>query len=213
MTEQKIRRMMAVLLLLQLLAALYWGFQKEGYYIDELWSYGLANSRETPFLQDKAGYMNAWHGPEFYGEYLTVDPGEWFDFRSVYENQAQDVHPPFYYLLLHTVCSVFAGEFSKWFGLAINLCFFAGILWLLFAIGGKLLGRENPARLLPPLLYGFSGGALSMVVYIRMYAMLTFWVLLFTLLVFASMEARGKSGRRQIGVFVGILALPSPRDF
>lgn len=30
--------------------ALYWCAKKEGYYIDELWSYGLSNSYYSPFL-------------------------------------------------------------------------------------------------------------------------------------------------------------------
>ena len=107
MKEKKIRLIMVLILVVQLLNVLYWGSKKEGYYIDELWTYGLANSYEAPFLWEKAGYMNEWHEPEFYMDYLVANEGEKFAFHSVYENQARDVHPPFYYMILHTVCSLF----------------------------------------------------------------------------------------------------------
>lgn len=109
--------------LLLFLNCFYWGSQKEGYYIDELWSYGLANSCYAPFLQDQDDYMDHWHGSGFYMNYLTVDSGDAFSYVSVYDNQVHDVHPPLYYMLLHTVCSLFKGNFSKWFGLSINLLF------------------------------------------------------------------------------------------
>lgn len=204
MKEKKIRLIMVLILVVQLLNVLYWGSKKEGYYIDELWTYGLANSYEAPFLWEKAGYMNEWHEPEFYMDYLVANEGEKFAFHSVYENQARDVHPPFYYMILHTVCSLFPESFSKWFGLAVNFLYFAGIIWLLYEISGQLLGKENPARLLSPFIYGFSGGALSTVMYIRMYTMLTFWVQLLVFLVFYAMGNKIENIGKKLGLFVGI---------
>lgn len=204
MTKQKTRLLMLLLLTLELLGGLYWGVKKEGYYIDELWSYGLANSYYAPFLQEKEHYMNTWHAPDFYWDYLTVDRQEAFSYGSVYANQTRDVHPPLYYILLHTVCSLFPGEFSKWFGLSVNLVFFGGILWLLYEIGGHIFGEESAVRLLPALIYGFSGGALSTVMYIRMYTMLTFEGLLLLLLVCKLMKSGGGGRRTRL---LGMVAL------
>ncbi len=58
--------------------ALYWCARKEGFYIDELWSYGLSNSYYCPSLNQKENYMNSWHQPSFYEDYLTVRQGETF---------------------------------------------------------------------------------------------------------------------------------------
>ena len=168
--------------------ALYWCIQKEGYYIDELWSYGLSNSYYSPFLYQEEDYMNTWHQPIFYENYLMVKQGESFSYGSVYNNQIYDVHPPFYYILLHTVCSFFPNRFSKWFGLSINLLFFCASVFLLYKISGLLLGEMNYVRLLPPLLYGLSMGAVSTLIYIRMYMLLTFWTLLFVCLLFLLMK-------------------------
>lgn len=170
-----------------LLNVFYQGTRKEGYYIDELWSYGLANSYYMPFLQEQEGYLNHWHEGAFYKSYLTVGEGEAFSFGSVYDNQARDVHPPLYYFLLHLICSVFEGEFSKWFGLSINLLFFGGVLWLMLEIGGQMAGNRY-GSLVAPILYGISGGGAATALYIRMYMMLAFWGLLFVWLTFSLME-------------------------
>lgn len=172
--------------------AVNFGYRKEGYYIDELWSYGLANSYETPFLQEMEGYMETWHQPNFYEQYLTVEPSRTFAWSAVYSNQMRDVHPPLYYILLHGISSFFPGEFSKWYGLLINLLFYVGTLFLLFELGGIFdRSKKSYARLLVPVLYGVSAGALSNVVYIRMYMMLTCITVLFAVLVWHAMIKEG----------------------
>ncbi len=139
-------------------------------------------------MQEKSGYLEHWHDPSFYASYLTVSADERFSYDVVYENQEQDVHPPLFYCILHTVCSFFPGRFSKWFGLSINLFFFAATLWMLYRLGGMLCGREGMLRFLTPLLYSVSAGALSCVLYLRMYMMLTFFAVVFAFLLYRVME-------------------------
>lgn len=156
--QMKMSILFLIILAVQLVNVFAWGCRKEGYYIDELWSYGLANSYYQPFLQDRTDYMNRWHSADYFESYLIVEPEEVFSFDSVYYNQTQDVHPPFYYMLLHALSSCFVGEFSKYIGLAINFLFFAGTLWILYLTGCEYLGKERYTVLLAPLLYGFSVG-------------------------------------------------------
>ncbi len=182
--------------------ALYWCARKEGFYIDELWSYGLSNSYYCPSLNQKENYMNRWHQPSFYEDYLTVRRGEAFSYGSVYDNQVHDVHPPCYYILLHTVCSLFPDHFSKWFGLTINLLFFCGSIYLLYQISGIILGEKRITRVIPPLLYGLSMGAVSTLIYIRMYMLLTFLALLFVFLTFLLIGT--KDNKKGILLLIGI---------
>lgn len=175
-----------------IIIAVYLGYEKEGYYIDELWSYGLANSYKMPYLQEVEGYMGNWHQPDFYEHYLMVEPEETFAWESVYSNQEKDVHPPLFYFLLHGICSLFPGKFSKWYGLVINYIFFVGILFLLYVLSGILFGKASFIRLIAVIVYGISAGALSGVVYIRMYMMLVFFALLFACLVRCAMTAEGQ---------------------
>lgn len=167
---------------------LFWGIKKEGYYIDELWSYGLSNGYYQPFLQNQENYMEEWHTPGFYHNWLTVQNNP-FSFDSVYFNQAEDVHPPFFYFLLHAISSCFQGIFSKWFGLGINLLFFGLTVFLLYRLAVRFLGERQEA-LIPVLVFGFSVGAVSMTMYIRMYMMLTFFALLFLYLSVCFMEEK-----------------------
>lgn len=177
-----------IILVILIVNAIYWCIVKEGYYIDELWSYGLSNGNYTPFLNQKEDYMNNWHQPEFYEDYLVVRPTAAFSYDSVYDNQVKDVHPPLYYMILHTVCSCFPDRFSKWFGLFVNLLFYCGSILLLYKISGQILGEKNYVRLIPPFFYGLSMGAVATLIYIRMYMLLTFWSLLFVYSVFRLMK-------------------------
>lgn len=197
---------MLFILLIVIVNALYWCGAKEGYYIDELWTYGLSNSYYMPFLQQQEGYMNEWHQPSFYMDYLSVNQDETFAYASVYSNQVSDVHPPSHYMLLHTVCSLFPEHFSKWFGLIINLFFFCLSVILLYKISGLIFGEGSYSSLIPPLLYGFSIGAVATLIYIRMYMMLTFWTLLFTFTIFRLMRESDAKYRRSrlIGVSLSI---------
>ena len=116
-----------------------------------------------------------WKTREEAKDYLTVAPNERFNYVSVYYNQARDVHPPLYCILNHTVCSFFPDTFSKYFFFSISLAFFAGTCFIIRSIL-KLLDKE---KLVIPtvLLYGLSMGAISTVIYARMYMMLAFFTL------------------------------------
>lgn len=191
-----------IILAVQILNLLFWGWQKEGYYIDEMSSYGLSNGYYRPFLQDAEGYMDHWHDASFYMEWLTASEEDRFCYGSVYDNQANDVHPPLFYFLLHTICSFFPNMFSKWFGLLLNVVFFGLTELFLYLLSKKLLG-DNRLSLLPPLLYGFSVGGLSTAVYIRMYMMLTFWGILFLYLAVLFLEDKPKYPATFAAVFAG----------
>ena len=114
-----------------------------------------------------------WKTPQEVHEYLTVSDNDRFNFISPYFHQARDVHPPVFYYLVHIVSSVFAGVFSKYIIFGINMAF----LLLTCLIIRKILILYNREHLVVPtvLLYGLSMGAISMVMFLRMYSVLTFF--------------------------------------
>ena len=75
---------------------LMWSLRKEGWFLDEVYSYGLSNSTEGPFLTD----LHAdWENGTVFDrdelmQYVMVAENERFDYATVYYNQTQDVHPP-----------------------------------------------------------------------------------------------------------------------
>ena len=161
--------------LLALMASI--GARKDGFDIDEFFTYGLANSYHQPFLNTETG---RWISGKAFSDYLTAS-GHAHEYLNVYENQIADVHPPLYYLFVHAVCSVFRDPpFTKWTGIGLNLFFFSLTQLGLLLLSARLLSDGErltltPSALLPGLLYGLSAGAASSVVFIRMYAMMTMW--------------------------------------
>ena len=161
--------------LLALMAGI--GAKKDGFDIDEFFTYGLANSYHQPFLNTETG---RWISGKAFSDYLTAS-GHAHEYLNVYENQIADVHPPLYYLFVHAVCSVFRDPpFTKWTGIGLNLFFFSLTQLGLLLLSARLLSDGErltltPSALLPGLLYGLSAGAASSVVFIRMYAMMTMW--------------------------------------
>ncbi len=167
---------------LQLTLLIYFGYKKEGFFIDELWSYNLSNSYFLPFIGDAKNYFNRWIPGTFFLDSLEVLPGQGFSYNSVFSSQAADVHPPLYYYLLHTICSILPESFSKWQGLFLNFIIFIGSQTLLWKISNILLKRST-LSLLAITFYGFSISGLSTYLMIRMYGLLTFFVLLITYLI------------------------------
>ena len=114
-----------------------------------------------------------WKTPEDAKNYLSVTSDEILSLGAVYYNQARDVHPPLFYFLVHIVSILFLNNFSKYIIFTINLGFFIGICILL----RKILKLYNKEKLSIPtiILYGASIGAISTVIFQRMYTMLAFF--------------------------------------
>ncbi|MCI8454331.1 MAG: hypothetical protein HFE84_06930 [Lachnospiraceae bacterium] len=163
------------IIVLQLFCIVYFANAKQGFFVDELWSYGLANSYYHPHVYYNDALEKQWVSGTYFKEYLEVSPEERFCYDSVIFNQKNDFHPPLFYLVLHTICSVFPNSFSKWYGIVPNIFYFIGISVLLYKLSRKILG-ETWLALLPSAIYGFSTGAISSVVYIRMYELMTMWM-------------------------------------
>lgn len=172
--------MVAIVMVASLTSVVYFSIKKQGYHIDEIYSFGLSNSHYKPFLDSHERHDASPEkvSPNYYKDYLTVSDDERFDYGSVIYNQEHDVHPPLYYIILHTVCSFFPGEFSKWFGIAVNIAFF--ILTMLFLwLTVRLLTTNKILHITCIALYGLSTGAVCSVIYIRMYMLLTMFVTIY----------------------------------
>lgn len=167
-----------LLLLLQLLLLIYYGSRKSGFHEDEFYSYYSTNKTAGLFVNDRE-----WIDKDSYRNEFVVLPGEQFRYGIVKQMQSWDVHPPLYYYILHTVCSLFPGVFSKWLGIAVNLTAFVPCFFLLAGIVYEIAGKgEKGVRLafLTCLLWGGSAAVISGVMFIRMYQWMTLFVLLCT---------------------------------
>ena len=110
-------------------------------------------------------------------EYLAIQKEDIFNYFSVYYNQSKDVHPPLFYFLVHFISTFFYNQFSKYIIFIINLIFFIGTLFIIKKIMDKLDRKELTIPTM--ILYGASMGAISTVMFQRMYMMLTFFSILY----------------------------------
>lgn len=152
--------------------------KKTGFHEDEV--YTLSSS-----VNPKNGLMEAvdtnknpeWKNSEYVRKYMTLTPNNYLNFVSIFLNQAKDNHPPFFYTLVHFSSILFSGKFNLYTIFIVNIIAF--ILSCLVIINIlKLLNREHLA--IPLLIfYGLSMGTISMVIFQRMYMLLTFFILLY----------------------------------
>lgn len=175
--------LMGILLLIQLLCLFYYGTRKAGFHEDELYTYYSTNKTAGLSVNDRQ-----WMERDDLRNDFVVLPGEQFRYGVVKQMQSWDVHPPVYYYIFHTVCSLFPGVFSKWTGISINLIAYVGS-YLLLAYGvyaavtqeteeeaGDIRGKI--LAFLTCLAWGFSAAVISGVMFIRMYQWLTLFILL-----------------------------------
>ena len=163
---------LAIIIVLSLCVSTYFEFTKQGYHEDELLTYNLANS-------SKQLNTDGWNSPEDFNEYLAVSDAHRFDYAQVYQNQIIDAsHPPFYYALVHTVCSFFPNVFNKWLAYSVNVIMMTISLILLFKIG-KRVTNNNLYALIATGGYAFSIACITTTIYLRMYSTLTMFVLAF----------------------------------
>ena len=197
--------------------------RKEGYHMDEILAYQLANAEYNPWIvptqpvgrlakfmgehidgenlgetvsnigfivQDtlknrgssilanyKADVYDApvWINREMFQDYVRCESNDDFNLLSVYFNVKDDNHPPVHFMLLHLMTSVFKGEISVWHGCVINLGAMAGVLWILGLLGEQVF--KNKKNIYTVMIFaGFSIGMVATTLWIRMYALLTLWV-------------------------------------
>ncbi|MCI8394195.1 MAG: glycosyltransferase family 39 protein [Bacilli bacterium] len=111
-----------------------------------------------------------WKTKEEAKEYITVQKEDLLNFFSIWYNEWRDIHPPMFYNLLHIFSSFYLNNFSKYIGFFMNLTLFILTLIGIYQIMIRL--RNKKWALISAFLYGGSMGAISTVMFQRMYMML-----------------------------------------
>ncbi len=175
-SEKKYSLILLVILVLQIAVICFFGMSKAGYHQDEYYSYFSSNRSLGFYYPDRE-----WVAADTIRDEFVVKEGEGFNYSLVSQVQSWDVHPPLFYDMLHTVCSLTPGVFSKWQGLFVNLIAFVISFWLLYQIA-KSIGMNDDLKLVLMAIYGFNPMTISCVMFIRMYMWLTVFILALSLL-------------------------------
>ena len=177
--KKKAIKYLIIIILILIGIRVYFGYQKEDFFMDETFSYTLMNMKEgAGMVQTAPELNNTWISGDKIKNMLTVSKDEILRYDIVYYNQTQDVHPPLYYFLLHTASALSFGNFTKWTGIILNIIIFVGICGVLYIIGKKIFKSTIWALVLVAI-YGVSTGGVFSTIFIRMYELLIFFVLLY----------------------------------
>lgn len=174
-TKTKEILLITLIIFIQTIIFIVSGINKSYIHMDEAFSLGLA-SYDKVKIQLNDDFYDKWHNGKYYEDYLTVNSDEVNEYKQIYINQKNDVHPPLYYLLLRFAMGFSVDKFSMWPGLIINIIIYAFITIFMYLIIKKLLegwqNSENLALILA-LLSSITLSSLTNVLYIRMYALST----------------------------------------
>lgn len=142
---------------------------------DEVFSYmsstSLGGFKKICFVDDQT-----WYEGSYYYHALTAEGPERFNIPMVFENQAMDTHPPLFYVFLNIVCSFFPGQFSRWFGVCLNIFLLFFVEAGLFLLLHYFLKNKYVCFILSAV-FCCSYFSMKMVLFIRMYVLLMACVL------------------------------------
>ncbi|MCM1224599.1 MAG: hypothetical protein NC548_60140 [Lachnospiraceae bacterium] len=114
---------------------------------DGIFSYTLANNPyENTFIDgvyEEFPKSNGWISAHLLREQYVVEEYDRFNYAGMYHHQRYDVHPPLYYFLVHTISSLFAGQYSIFFTLSINLGALLIVDLLLVQLFRELYGEDG----------------------------------------------------------------------
>lgn len=198
---------LVIILIIQTIIYVYVGVNKLYIHIDEAYSYGLSNYDKVE-IEDNEDFYDNWHSRNYYEDYLSIQEHETGDYAPVYENQKNDVHPPFYYLLLRVAMEFTKGYFTKWSGIILNIIIYALVTIFMYLILKRLFKDDKNSNIKALILAFMSSITLascSNVVYIRMYALLTLEILITIFLHIKLLEQERINPKLLVGIGISVL--------
>lgn len=151
--ERKEKSLLFIVIIMALhIAAVFYMQRHSDISGDGIFSYTLANNPYS-FEYIDATYpkfpaSNGWIDAHILRESYIVEDYDCFNYSSAYFHQRIDNHPLLYYFLVHTVCSLFKGNYSSFYVMVINLCFIFGVDILSIRFVKKLYGKFSYAAVL-----------------------------------------------------------------
>ena len=182
--KKKEKIIIGIILIIQTIIFAIIGANKSYIHMDEAYSLGLA-SYDKVEIQDNEDFYNTWHNGAYYEDYLCVNDDEVGQYKQVYENQKNDVHPPLYYLILRFAMGFHKNSYSKWPGIIVNMVIYVFVTIFMYLILKKILVDQYKYIEKSAIIAMASSivlASITNVIYIRMYALSTLNILITTYL-------------------------------
>lgn len=167
---------LAAIMVCSVLFMIFTDMRKVQYHEDEIMTFLLSNNetgeKVLPPFGKQFDYAKA------FDEGMTVAEGQQFQYKQVFMNQMNDVHPPLYYLIMHTICSLTPGRYSFWYGYVINIvCMLASIM-LIYACTAFYFFDER-IRFVVTAFFALCPAQMEIMCFVRMYALAILFFLYF----------------------------------
>lgn len=177
--KENLKKILIVLLIIIMSGIIFfYQTKKVGLHEDEGYTIASSVSNVNGLLSP---YVNSnspvWLSRSYVTDYMSLKPINYFNLASVFINQAWDNHPPVFYTLVHFSTILFGGAFSIYSVFVVNIIAFILSCFVIKKIL-EILNKEN-LIFASILFYGLSMGTISMVLFQRMYMLLTLFVLLY----------------------------------
>ena len=177
--KQNIDKIKIIILILGIiLGVIACRYHADKFLIDDMLSFSLSNTPGGWVGHEVLG----WISNNEFKRFAVIDNP--FDYVNVFNNQAADCHPPFYYMIIHTISSVFKGKLSYWYGYIPNIIFYLLSSIMVEKITFKITNKRY-FSLLAMLLFIINPKVLEYVAFIRMYPLVGLFALCF---VYAAMS-------------------------
>lgn len=186
LNKKMIIAILAIIIVLQSIIYVIVASNKSYIHIDEGYSYGLINYDKVE-ITDNEDFYDTWHDKEYYEDYLTISSEESKDWSPVYEQQKNDVHPPFYYFLLRIASSFNLDSFSVWPGIILNIIIHMGIAIFTYLIASKLFNNKLYGLGIA-FISGLTVASIETTILTRMYALTALGILIITYLHMINLE-------------------------
>lgn len=186
LSKKTIIVILALIIVFQSIVYVIVATNKSYIHIDEGYSYGLINYDKVEITNNEDFY-NTWHDKEYYNDYITISSEESADWSPVYEQQKNDVHPPFYYFLLRIASSFNLDNFSIWPGIILNIVIHIGITIFTYLIASKLFNNKLYGLGIA-LVGGLTVASIETILLTRMYALTALGILVITCLHMINLE-------------------------
>ena len=139
-------------------------------HFDECFSYFNTNNSVGRLAYDRT-YVSSY---DIMKDFYVLD-GEGFNYPYVVLLQSYDVHPPVFYIFLHTLCSFMPGVFSMWQGVALNILYALITTVFIYLTVNEITKNIYVSYFISGLV-AVNTGVICNVMYIRMYALMALWI-------------------------------------
>ena len=178
--KENIKKIFVVILIVVMSGIIFfYQTKKVGFHEDEAYTLCSAVNPNDGLMAayDDWAASPVWRTKEYVKNAMTLSPNNILNFKALYMNQAYDNHPPIFYTLVHFSSLLFGGQFNIYTVFVVNIIAFI-FSCLIFIKILKLLDKDHLT--IPALIfYGLSMGTISMVIYQRMYMLLTLFIMLY----------------------------------